>query len=83
MTTLDLGINGDSINYEVALERLGQCLQPLMEQLRLERAKASPSQSYIDYGTAQLAAIDRLQCDLEPTDRELIMKILDGSLAGI
>lgn len=83
MTALDLGINSDSINYEVALEKLGQCLQPLMEEIRLERAKAEPSQVYIDYCMAQLAALDRLQADLEPRDREVVVKILDGSLIGI
>lgn len=83
MPTLDLGINSDSINYEVALEKLGQCRQPWMTEIRLERAKAAPSQVYIDYCSAQLAALDQLQSDLEPRDREVVTKILDGSLFGI
>jgi hypothetical protein len=83
MTVLDLGINSDSINYEVALEKLGQALQPWMEQLRLERGKESPSQAYIDYCSAQLAAIDQLQSELEPADRDVVVKILDGSMPGL
>jgi hypothetical protein len=80
VTALDLGINSDSINYEVALEKLGQSRQPWMTEIRLERAKAMPSQVYIDYCTAQLAALDQLQGDLEPRDLEVVTKILDGSL---
>lgn len=83
MTALDLGINSDSINYEVALEKLGQFRQPWMTEIRLERAKAEPSQIYIDYCSAQLAALDQLQGDLEPRDRDIVTKVLDGSLFGI
>ena len=82
MNALDLGINSDSINYEVALEKLGQSRQPLMDEIRLEREKAKPSTAYIAYCTAQLAAIDELQAELEPHDRDLVVKILSGKLAG-
>ena len=83
MSSLELGLNSDSIKYEVALEKLGQSRQPWMAEIRLERAKATPSHAYLDYCTAQLAALDQLQSDLEPTDREVVTKILDGSLLGL
>jgi len=83
LPALDLGLNSDSINYEVALEKLGQCRQPLMAEIRLERDKAEPSQPYIDYCVALLAALDQLQGDLEPRDCDVVNKILDDSLIGI
>ena len=81
MTVLDLGINTESINYEVALEALGQARQPLMEQIRNEGLKTSPCAAYIDYCTSRLAAIDQLQAELEPADRDTIHKILNGGLS--
>ena len=80
MTVLNLGINSDSINYEVALEALGQSRQPLMEQLRLERLKAQPCQAYLDYCEARLEAIDQLQAELETEDLDIIAKILNNEL---
>ena len=80
MTVLNLGINSDSINYEVALEALGQSRQPLMEQIRNERLKAQPCAAYIAYCSARLDAIDQLQSELETDDREIIAKILNGEL---
>lgn len=76
----DLGINSDSINYEVALEFLGQSRQPLMQDINDERAKSAPCEAYIRYCEARLRAIDDLQDDLMPEDKETITKILNNQL---
>ena len=73
----DLGINSASINYEVALEVLGQSRQPFMEAIRLEKGRDIPSLAYIHYCEARLAAIDELQSELQPSDESTITKILD------
>lgn len=73
---LDLGINSDSIAFEVALEALGQSLQPFMQAIALERAKPTPSAAFIRYCEARLAAIDALQEDLHPTDMDTVRRIL-------
>jgi hypothetical protein len=80
MPVVELGINSDSINYEVALESLGQSRQPLMEEMRHERMKPNPCQAYVDYCAARLAALDQLQSELETDDKEVIHKILNGGL---
>ncbi|WP_234267609.1 antitoxin [Hydrogenophaga sp. NFH-34] len=77
MTAINLGINSDSIQYEVALEILGQERQPLMTAIRLEREKAEPSEALLKYCQARLTAIDDLQSDLRSTDRDTIQQILD------
>jgi hypothetical protein len=73
---LKLGINSASISYEVALEVLGQSRQPLMQAIHEEREKAKPSESYIRYCEARLAAIDELQDSLQPGDEATIERIL-------
>lgn len=73
---LDLGINSDSVAYEVALEALGQSRQSIMEVIALERSKSAPSAEFINYCEARLAAIDRLQDDLRPTDTDTVRRIL-------
>ena len=77
MTATNLGINSDSIQYEVALEILGQERQPLMTAIRLEREKSEPSEAFLNYCRARLTAIDDLQSDLRSTDRDTIHQILD------
>ena len=76
MTVIDLGINSDSINYEVALEVLGQSRQPFMAAIRQEQAKGAPSQPFVRYCEARLRAIDDLQDELEPHDRDTVERIL-------
>ena len=49
---LDLGINSDSINYEVALEVLGQSWQPILTEIRCEKEKQFPSDSFMNLETA-------------------------------
>lgn len=75
-SALDLGINSDTVTYEVALEALGQSRQPIMQAIALEREKLAPSVDFIKYCEARLAAIDRLQDDLRPTDIETVRRIL-------
>jgi hypothetical protein len=73
----DLGINSESIDYEVALEILGQSLQPFIMAIQHERAKAHPSEALIAYCEAQKAALRDLQEDLRVDDRETIELILN------
>ena len=72
-----LGINSESIDYEVALENLGQRLQPFIMALQHEREKAQPSAALIAYCEAQMAAISHLQEDLRVNDHETIARILN------
>ena len=58
-----LGINSESIDYEVALENLGQRMQPFI--------------MLIAYCEAQMAAISNLQEDLRVNDHETIARILN------
>lgn len=77
MALTDIGLNSDSIHFEVALEVLGESRQPFMEAIRVEKEKERPSQAFIAYCDARLVAIDDLQEDLEPSDLDTIEKILD------
>ena len=72
-----LGINSESIDYEVALENLGQRLQPFIMALQHEREKAQPSAALIAYCEAQMAAISNLQEDLRVNGHETIARILN------
>ena len=72
-----LGINSESIDYEVALENLGQRLQPFIMALQHEREKAQPSAALIAYCEAQMAAISNLHEDLRVNDHETIARILN------
>jgi hypothetical protein len=76
MTAVNLGINGESIQYEVALEVLGQERQPFMEASKLEKAKPEPSAAFMRYCDLRLVALDELQENLRTTDRDTIEKIL-------
>jgi len=77
MSAVNLGINSDGIQYEVALEILGQERQPLMAAIRLEKAKAEPSAAFVRYCEMRLSALDELQDSLRSTDRDTIEQILD------
>ena len=74
MSAVNLGINNDGIQYEVALEILGQERQPLMAAIRLEKEKAQPSAAFVRYCEMRLAA---LRTNLRSTDRGTIGQILD------
>jgi len=73
---VNLGISDPGINYEVALEALGQGRQPLMVAIGEEKAKATPSAAFIKFCEMRLAAIDELQDELRPDDISTIAKIL-------
>ena len=73
---LDLGINNASIQYEVALEALGQRRQPLMRAIADERAKSEPSEAFVRYCESRLEALDALQDELVPGDLATITRIL-------
>lgn len=77
MKPICLGINNDSIQYEVALEILGQELQPLIRTIGEEKGKASPSAALIKYCEMRQAAINELQHSLRVEDRDTIERILD------
>jgi hypothetical protein len=74
---VDLGINSNSISYEVAVEILGQSRQPIMNAIREEKAKPQPSTVLIKYLEDRLSAIDALQDNLTVSDVSTIEKILD------
>ena len=77
MKPIFLGINNDSVQYEVALEILGQELQPLIRTIGEEKEKASPSAALIKYCEMRQAAINELQHSLRVEDRGTIERILD------
>lgn len=77
MLGVDLGVNSDSIKFEVALETLGQERQPLMAAISQERAKASPSTVLIRFYEARMAALDELQDALRSEDLSAVGQILD------
>jgi len=73
---VNLGINTESIKYEVALEVLGQGRQPFMKAIREEKAKLSPDQSFIKYCEMRLAAIDEMLDELKPENTDTIERII-------
>lgn len=79
MAIVDLGVNSASIQYEVALEILGQERQPLMAAIREEKGKSEPSAQMIQYFEMRLTALDELQDNLRVEDLGAIEQILDPS----
>lgn len=74
---IDLGINSDSIKYEVALEILGQERQLLMGAIRQEKAKATPCVALVRFYETRMSALDELQDALRTSDLDAIEQILD------
>jgi hypothetical protein len=74
----NLGLNSDSIAFEVAIEALGQSRQPLMQALAQERASSTPSAALIAYYAARLRTVDALQDELTPKDVDIVRRILAG-----
>lgn len=74
---MDLGLNSDSIRYEVALDVLGSVRRPIADAIRLELQKVSPSEAFVKYCRGRLVAIDALQDELTPGDVGLVQNILD------
>ena len=71
------------IRYEVALEILGQSLQPFLNAIEDERKKASPSEALIRYCQNRIHAVTELQDDLRATDADTIDLILDKKAAAV
>ena len=74
---LDLGLNNESITFEVALEALGQGKQPFISALRAEKAKPNPCAAFIRFCEMRKEAISELQDALRPGDTDTIRMILD------
>lgn len=77
MALANLGLNDASINYEVALEVLGQSMQPFIRAIADERAKPDPSAALVAYCEARKTALSRMQRALRPDDLATITAILD------
>jgi hypothetical protein len=65
------------INYEVALEFLGQSMQPFIRAIADERAKPTPSAALVAYCEARKTALSRMQNHLRLDDQATITAILD------
>ncbi|MDR2441920.1 MAG: hypothetical protein LBE31_00165 [Deltaproteobacteria bacterium] len=66
-----------SVDYEVALEVLGQYMQPFVQAEYDEGKKESPNQAFLNYCRTRIRALGDLQDELHTTDTELIAKIID------
>lgn len=77
MGTIELGVNSDSIKFEVAIEILGQELQPFVSALAVERQKAAPSAALVGYYQARIDALREFQDVLDVADLDAINSILD------
>jgi hypothetical protein len=77
MALANLGLNDASINYEVALEVLGQKKQPFIRAINAEKVKPNPSAPLIAYCEARNKAISGLQRELSAGDVGTINAILD------
>jgi hypothetical protein len=80
---IDLGINSNSISYEVALEVLGQSQQPLISARNAEKSKESPSPALLAYLSARISALDDLVADLNSKDMSTIELILSPEKTSI
>ncbi|GHV06175.1 hypothetical protein AGMMS50229_10510 [Campylobacterota bacterium] len=74
----NLGINDDSINYEVALESIGARMQPYVQAMHDEKKKSTPSQALIEYYRNRINALGDLRESLQLTDLVLIERIIGG-----
>ncbi|MDR1051687.1 MAG: antitoxin [Deltaproteobacteria bacterium] len=83
MSLPNLGINSESIQFEVALEKLGQSKQLFIQEIGKEKEKPVPSLAYIQYCESRKSIIDDLQDTLDPNDRDTILKILEDSPAFV
>jgi hypothetical protein len=61
----------------VALEVLGQYMQPFVQAKFDEEQKEKPNQVLLDYCRARIRALGNLQDELDTSDTELIAKIID------
>ena len=75
---VNLGINSESVAFEVALEIIGQKRRPVMVMMYEEKAKANPSKAYIDFCKNLINAIDEFQESLKPADLDVIDMVVSG-----
>lgn len=68
----------DGVRYEVALEVLGQSMQPLLNAIEDEEEKPNPSEAFIRYCNMRIAAITELQYNLDPSDKDTIERIFNS-----
>ncbi|GHV04021.1 hypothetical protein AGMMS50229_04470 [Campylobacterota bacterium] len=74
----NLGINNDSINYEVALESIGARAHRYVNAQHKEEQKEHPSAALIEYCKQRISAFDDLREALDPSDKEVIERLLTG-----
>ena len=65
------------VMYEVALDKLGQSLQPIYALINAEKDKPNPSPSALAYYDAKIDLIRDLQDNLRPEETDLIQNILN------
>jgi hypothetical protein len=66
-----------NVDYEVALEVLGQYKQPFVQAEYDEEQKEKPNLAFLNYCRARIDALGNLQEELSTEDDDLIAKILD------
>ena len=65
------------VMYEVALDKLGQSLQPIYALINAEKDKPNPSPSALAYYDAKIDLIRDFQNNLRPTETDLVQSILN------
>ena len=65
------------VMYEVALDKLGQSLQPIYALINAEKDKPNPSPSALAYYDAKIDLIRDFQDNLRPTETDLVQSILN------
>lgn len=65
------------VMYEVALDKLGQSLQPIYGLINAEKDKPNPSPSALAYYDAKIDLIRDFQDNLRPTETDLVQSILN------
>ena len=65
------------INYEVALEMLGNAAQPFIQAREEERKKSYTNEAFIQYCSDRIKAITVFRHNLRATDEDVIARILD------
>lgn len=68
----------EGVRYEVALEILGQSMQPLLNAIEDEEKKLIPSEEFIRYCNMRIATITHLQDELDPSNKDTIERIFNS-----
>jgi hypothetical protein len=72
-----MAIKDKYIEFEVALEILGQSQAPLVDAIHNERNKPQPSELKIKYLLDKIASIQNLMEEIMPDDVELVAEIMN------